>query len=177
MYEIEDKVTLSHADVKRLKGEISKIAKFKKSVKNRDRYFPLNKKFALRVRQQNKTAILHFKKKQMEKGIELNQEIEFNLTSAQKMLVFLKRIGIDLPLRKYKNSEIYQLGDMQIELNFVKGLGYFLEIETIVKSKTKIPNAKKALRELFSKLGFKAGDFERKYYLELLEEKRKNRSE
>ncbi len=175
MYEIEAKVRLSKADFQRLKKEIPKIARFKKRVLNRDRYFPLNKNFALRIRQQNKTPILHLKRKKMEEGTEMNQEIEFNISSASKMMTFLKKIGINLPLKKEKRGEIYQFKDMQIELNIIKGLGPFLEIETIVQSKTSIPKAKKALRNVFKKLGFSPSDYESKYYLELLEEKRKNK--
>ena len=168
MFEIEAKVRLSKSDYKRLKKEIPKIAKFKRRVINNDCYFPYNKNFALRIREQNQKPILHLKKKKIEKGTEMNQEIEFNLTSASKMKSFLKKIRIDLPLRKDKEGEIYQKGNFQIELNLVKRLGYFLEIETIIKTKTAIPKAKRALREIFSKLGFSPKDFERKYYLELL---------
>jgi len=177
MYEVEAKVRLTRADFERLKKEVPKIATFKKHVSNRDRYFPLNKNFALRIRQQNKAAVLHLKKKKIEKGTEINQEIEFNIRSASKMMNFLKKIGIHLPLKKEKEGDIYQWNNMQIELNFVKGLGPFLEIETIVQSESAIPKAKKALRGLFKKLGFSPKDFESKYYLELLEEKRKNMSE
>ena len=177
MYEIEAKVPLKRSDVQRLRKEILKIAAKKVKVIKKDFYYSTypKKAFFLRIREKNGKPFLNLKTKKVEQGIELNQEIKLPLTSASKFHVLLKKIGIPLTAKKEKTGEIFKKGNMQIELNFVKGLGYFLEIETIVKSKTEIPKAKKALRELFSQLGFKPGDFEKKYYLELLEEKRKNR--
>lgn len=178
MFEIEAKVHISKADFKRLKDEILKIAKYKKQIKNVDCYFGnIDKQFFLRTREQDNKSFIHLKTKKREKGIEMNQEIELPVISSSKIHVLFKKIGIPLTARKEKVSDYYQYKDMVIELNFVKGLGYFLEIETIVQSKSQIPKAKKALRELFSQLGFKPSDFERKYYLELLAEKRKNKSE
>ena len=177
MYEIEAKVPLKRPDVKRLKGELPKIAVKKGSVIKKDFYFFAHPKkaFFLRIREKNKKPFLNMKSKKREQGIEINQEIKLHLISSSKFHALLKKIGIPLTTTKDKIGEIFKKGNMQIELNFVKGLGYFLEIETIVKSKSEIPKAKKALRDLFKKLGFSPKDFEKKYYLELLEEKRKNK--
>lgn len=168
MFEIEAKVRLSKSDYKRLKEEIPKIAKRQKDVINKDYYYSNPKTFFLRIREKNGKGLLNLKSKIREGGVELNQEIEIPINSVAKFDAFLKKIGIKLSAKKEKIGEIYKKGDFQIELNFVKRLGYFLEIETIVKAKSQIPKAKKALRELFGKLGFKPGEFERKYYLELL---------
>ena len=112
----------------------------------------------------------------MKRGVEANQEVEFKLTSGSKMMKFLKKMGIELPLKKIKKGEIYQKGDSQIELNQVSGLGYFLEIEVIAKKKSEVPQAKQKLIATFKEFGFTDKDFEKKYYLELLEEKRKNKN-
>ena len=130
----------------------------------------------MRIREKNGKPFLNLKTKKVEQGIELNQEIKLPLASSSKFQALLKKIGIPLTAKKDKIGEIYKKGSFQIELNHVKTLGDFLEIEIIIKSKSEIPKAKKALRDLFKKLGFKPSDFEKKYYLELLEEKRKNRT-
>jgi len=171
MYEIEAKVRLTSADVKRLKKELSKLAIFKGNVQNIDRYFPYSKQFSFRVRKQGNKDFLHLKHKKTEKGIEMNQEIDLPITSGPKMLAFLKRIHIDMPIKKEKKGDIYQLKNLRIELNHIKGLGHFLEIENVVKNKTEIPKAKKELHQIFEQLGFKPSNFEKKYYLELLAEK------
>ena len=176
MYEIEAKVHLSKTDVKRLKNKLPEIARYSKKVIKKDCYYADPRTFFLRIREKNGKPSLNMKSKKVEQGIELNQEIKLHLTSSSGFHAFLKKIGIPLAARKDKIGEIYKKGDVQIELNFVKGLGYFLEIETIVKSESQIPKAKKALRNQFAQLGFKPIDFEKKYYLELLAEKRKNKS-
>ena len=174
MYEIEAKVPLKKADVQRLRKELPKIAGQKRKVINKDYYYADPKSFFLRIRERNKKGLLNLKSKKVEQGIELNQEIELSINSVSKFHTLLKKIGIRLTAKKEKISEIYKKENLQIELNFIKGLGYFLEIETIIKKKSDIPRAKKALREMFSRLGFSSKDFEKKYYLELLAEKIKN---
>jgi predicted adenylyl cyclase CyaB len=168
MFEIEAKVRLSESDFKRLKKDIPKIAKKEADVISKDSYYSNSKNFSLRIREKNKYCFLNLKSKKRGEGIELNQEIEIPLKSVSKFDAFLKKIGIKLSAKKEKKGEIFRMGDMQIELHNVKKLGYFLEIETIVKTKSQIPKAKKSLLETFRKLGFKSSDFEKKYYLELL---------
>jgi len=169
MFEIEAKVRLTEADFKRLKVEIPKFAKLVKSVTNKDSYYNYGMKdFSMRIRKQNGNGILNLKSKKRGEGIESNREIELSLNSEPAFDKFLKQIGFPLTAKKEKISEIYKAGKMQIELNHVKKLGFFLEIETIANLKSEIPSAKKALRELFGKLGFSPRDFEKKYYLELL---------
>ena len=173
MFEIEAKVPLKRADVQRLKKELPKIARLKgKSVK-KDAYFGSTSKYMFRLRDKNGKGILNLKSKKVEMGVEVNQEIELPINSISKFHTLLTKIGIRLTAKKEKTSEVYKRGNLQIELNFVKGLGYYLEIETIVQKKSDIPKAKKALREMFSRLGFSPKNFEKKYYLELLAEKRK----
>lgn len=176
MYEIEAKVPLKKADVQRLRKELPKIAKLTIRVNKKDRYYGDSKSllFYLRIREKNGKPFLNLKSKSVEKGIEVNQEIKLPLVSASKFHALLKKIGITLTAKKEKIGEIYKKGGLQIELNFIKGLGYFLEIETIIQKKSDIPRAKKALRKQFAQLGFSPKDFEKKYYLELLAEKRKN---
>lgn len=168
MYEIEAKVPISKRDFQRLKIEIPKMAKKRSSIINRDSYYSESKKSTLRLRSNNIGNFLHIKSKKRGEGIEENQEIEIPINSISKFDSFLNKIGIELFIRKEKRGEIYKKGAFQIELNYIKKLGYFLEIETVVKSKNQIPKAKISLLALFNKLGFKPGDFEKKYYLELL---------
>ncbi|MFC1729808.1 class IV adenylate cyclase [candidate division KSB1 bacterium] len=174
MYEIEAKVPLSKADFQRLKKEVPKITKHKIKVSILDRYYGNPKTFFLRIREKNGKGLLNLKSKEREQGIELNQEIELPLTSAKKFDALLKKFNLPLYTTKRKEGEVFSFKNFQIELHKVEGLGHFLEIETIIKSKSGIPKAKKALRDIFHKLGFSPKDFEKKYYLELLEETRKN---
>lgn len=174
MYEIEAKVPLKKADVQRLRKELPKIAKLKgKSIK-KDTYFGSTSEYLFRLRDKNGKGILNLKYKKVEGGVEVNREVELPVSSITKVKGLLKKLKISTCASKKKISETYKYKTYQIELNKVEKLGYFLEIETIIQKKSDIPRAKKALREMFSRLGFSSKDFEKKYYLELLAEKRKN---
>ncbi len=168
MFEIEAKIRLSDDDLKRLRKELPKIAKRSHKSIKQDSYYGDLKTFYLRIRKKNKFGILNLKSKRVEKGIEVNQEIELPLISASKFHNFLKTINVPLTAKKEKKSEVYKKGNIQIELNLVKKLGYFLEIEIIANTRKDIPNAKKALLRAFSQLGFTPDKFEKKYYLEML---------
>jgi predicted adenylyl cyclase CyaB len=170
MFEIEAKVRLTEADFKRLKEEIPKFVQKKEEVLNKDSYYSDNKTFSLRIRESNKKGVLNLKSKKRWKGIEINHEIELPLKSVSGFHGFLKKIGITLHYKKEKKSEIFKTGKMRIELNSVKWLGHFLEIEILAKSKSEMLAAKKALLGIFRRLGFNSADFEKKYYLELLRE-------
>ena len=82
--------------------------------------------------------------------------------------------GFSLKARKEKRCQAYQYRKFRIELNTVKGLGLFLEIERLVKGESEVPEAKEGLLTLFRRLGFGPAAFERKLYLELLAEKNNN---
>lgn len=174
MYEVEAKVPLTKADFQRLKKEIPRIAILKKRIISKDRYYgSLKKAFFLRIREENKKPVLNIKFKKRGEGIEMNQEIELPLTSASKFHQFLKKLNIPFAAKKEKRGSYFALKNIQIELNEIRGLGAFLEIEHRVETQAEIPKAKKALIETFKMLGFSPKDFEEKYYLEMLAEKAK----
>jgi len=174
MFEIEAKVRLAETDFKRLRKEIpQRYAQKTEDVFSKDAYYSDIKTFSLRIREKNSKGILNIKSKKRGKGIEFNNEIELPLKSASGFHAFFKKIGIALRAKKVKKGEIFKSGKMQIELNFVDDLGYFLEIETLAESESEIPAAKKALLKVFRRLGFNSDDFEKKYYLELLYPNRK----
>ncbi|MBI5732113.1 MAG: class IV adenylate cyclase [Candidatus Magasanikbacteria bacterium] len=174
MYEIEAKVPLERADFERLKRELPKIAEKKGKSEKKDFYYGNLNHLYLRIRQMDQGAILSLKSKKTEKGIEMNQEMELPVKSIKKLQSLLKKMGFECAAKKEKTTELYQSDSLKIELNKVKRLGYYLEIETIVKSEADIPKAKKRLIETFTRLGYSQKDFEKKYYLQLLDEKRKN---
>lgn len=173
MYEIEAKVPLSKADFQRLKKEIPKIAKLKGRSIKKDTYFGSTSKYLFRLRDKNGKGILNLKNKKVERGVEVNQEIELPVTSVMKIKSLLKKLKIPTYISKKKESEVYLYKSFQIELNRVEELGYYLEIEHPVKDKSEIPKAKKEIVDIFRKFGFKPSQFEKRYYIDLLAEKRK----
>ncbi len=173
MIEVEAKVPLKKSDVLRLKKELPKLAKFVKKTVKKDFYFPDFEKTMVRLRMEGKKGVFTMKSKSRKRGVEINEELEWDVSDPAAFLRVMKGIDLPLTLKKEKFAEIYRYGKFTIELNRVMGLGHYLEIETMVKSKSAMKGAKKALISLFARLGFSPQQFENKYYLELLLERKK----
>lgn len=174
MFEVEAKVKLTQADLRRLRKELPGIAQFVKKVVKRDHYIGYLPKYSFRIRNEEGDSTLHLKEKKVEGGIESNTELDFAITSPKKGLSLLRSLNIKMPLKKRKSGEIYRHKNIQIEINRIRGLGYFLEIENVVDRESSIPKAKEELHEIFEKLGFKPSQFEKRYYLEMLADISKN---
>jgi adenylate cyclase class 2 len=173
MYEIEAKAPLSKADFSRLQKQLKKTAKFKgKSIK-KDTYYDDTRKIYLRVREMDKKTLFEIKVKNIISGVESNIEIGWGIKDKKNWTKLLSKLDIRPTIQKTKKTEAYQLNGFNIELNYISGLGYFLEIERVVKSKKQIPKAKKELIDIFGNFGYSQKDFEKKYYLDLLQEHRK----
>jgi adenylate cyclase, class 2 len=173
MYEIEAKVAINRKDFERLSGKLKKEAGFKEKSIKKDIYFNNAGDASVRIREKDKKSYFDIKDKGIRNGTEVNIEMEWGIKDVKKWVALLGKIGIRPGIRKIKRTEAYRMNGFDIELNYVAGLGYFLEIERIVKSKTDIPEAKKELIEMFNELGYSQKDFEKKYYLELLQERHK----
>ena len=173
MYEIEAKVVINNRDFSRLQKQLKKEAGFQGKSLKKDTYYDDTQKIYLRVREKDKKTLFEIKVKNIVSGVELNTEIGWGIKDKKKWNQLLNKLGIKPAARKTKKTEAYQLNGFNIELNYVNKLGYFLEIERVVKSKKQIPKAKKELIDMFDKLGYSQKDFEKKYYLDLLQEHRK----
>ncbi len=101
-------------------------------------------------------------------GIESNIEMEWEVGDIRKWESLLKTIKITPNISKSKKSTLFKQNDFIIELNHVRLLGYYLEIERVVKSEKELEKAKIDLIQLFQKLGYSQKKFEPKPYLELL---------
>jgi adenylate cyclase, class 2 len=169
MYEIEAKVAINKRDFNRLRKRFGKEAEFKGLKIKKDIYYDDSKTSFIRIREENDKNFFNIKDKGINKGVEANMEIEWKVKDKNKFSKLLNKLGIKPSMQKTKKTESYQLNGFNIELNYVVGLGYFLEIERIVKSKTEIPKAKKELIDMFDRFGYSQKDFEKKYYLDLLQ--------
>ena len=169
MYEVEAKVPLTKSDFLRLQKQLKKTAKFKEKSLKKDIYYNNPKEAFIRIRKEGKNAVFNIKDKGVKKGIEANIEMEWGIKDKEKWTALLNKLGIKASIRKTKKTEAYQLNGFNIELNHVVKLGYFLEIERIVRSKKQIPKAKKELIDIFRNFGYSQKDFEKRYYLDLLQ--------
>ncbi len=162
--EVETKVAIPKGEVKALRERIKKIATFKKEGKKSDDYFAIQKKGypkkAFRIRAMKDTYEVTFKKwlkNYWSKEVVVKQEFEFKLSGKEEvknLLALFKDLGFSEWIKKIKYNETYTHKKdkrLSIEINNVKHLGYFMEIEYLAtKSEIKTARNKimKALKEL-----------------------------
>ena len=162
--EVETKVKLDSSEVASLRRRIKEIATLKKKGKKVDDYFAVKQKTypkkAFRIRNTKDRSEITFKKplkKYWTKGIVVKQEFEFKIDKKEQkedMLELFKDIGVTEWVRKEKRNETYKYKKnkkLSIEINHVKHLGPFMEIEYLcekrdVKKATKL--ILKVLKEL-----------------------------
>lgn len=170
MYEVEAKVKITKSVFLRLKEELSKKAKFNGLKIKKDVYYDEPKKAYLRIRDEDGDIVLNIKDHKAIKGIEANVEFGWDIKNKAEFAKKLKSLGIKPTIRKNKKTESFTYKNFGIELNYVNKLGYFLEIEKVVKKEGEIEKTKKDLLAIFKEFGYTQKDFEKRYYLELLEE-------
>ena len=173
MYEIEAKVWIK--DQKKWQALLSQIAEdaiFKEELTKNDTYFSKqnNNKIIFRLRKTgtNKCCVT-VKEKTITNGIEKSLEHCFEIDNEEAFLYFCKATGLKAVLQKTKHSKIYQQNSLNIELNTIKNLGNFLEIERICKSKTEIKQAEKTIKKQFAIYGYTEKDFEEIPYFKLIQ--------
>jgi len=162
--EVETKVKLDVKEVAGLRKRILKIAKFDKKRNKSDDYFaiPIKRigpvrrypKKAFRIRNDGDKYIINFKhwlKKYWTKEIVIKEEYEFETKSPKKFLSLMFDLGFKEWLKKFKISESYiykKNKKVNIEINKVRHLGYFMEIEYIAERK----EMKKAIKTVYNVL-------------------------
>ena len=161
--EVETKIKIKNSS--ELRKKIQKIANFKKKESRADDYFALRRKFrrhsypkkAFRIRHSPGKSVVNFKKrlkKYWDNYIVVKQEFEFETKNPDEFLALMFDLGFVQWIKKFKQSESYTHKKdkrLIIEINKVRHLGYFMEIEylcqpnEIKKAKRKIMNTLKEL--------------------------------
>jgi len=140
--EVETKVKLKDSEVDALREKIKEIANFEKEGKKSDDYFAIKKKGypkkAFRFRTMKDSTEVNFKKSLKQywtKEIVVKQEFEFvlkNRKNRNTLIKLFEDFGFREWVRKIKMNETYKHKKnkkISIEINRVKYLGYFIEIE------------------------------------------------
>jgi predicted adenylyl cyclase CyaB len=175
MVEVEAKVRLDRVQVNACRKTLRALGRFQGIVAKTDWYYGRPNSFQLRIRKIGRGGFLGLKSRKLEKGIESNQEGEWPIGDCARWHRLLVAYGWPRFATKVKLAESYRLGGRtHAELCRVRGLGWFLEIEILVRLKSDINSAKKELCHWFRQFGFGSDDFEPKRYLELLVKKREN---
>tara|TARA_Y100000310_G_C20571178_1_gene758111 strand:+ start:396 stop:938 length:543 start_codon:yes stop_codon:yes gene_type:complete len=174
MIEVESKIKISNPSEFRKK--LSKLYKFKSRQKKIDDYYTLGgrenyAKRSLRVRHTGKGIyVVNFKQRiSYLSGVHAKNEEEFQVTDIQHFIDLIKDFGFKKWLTKEKHSEIYRIRkDLTIELNQVKSLGWFAEIEYLVPNKSQIPKARKVILDVMKQLDIPKKDVIESGYTKML---------
>jgi adenylate cyclase class 2 len=163
MIEVEAKVFVKNLKDARKKARV--LGKFTRKEKKVDDYYTLEDlnsypKKSLRIRKIDGYSIVNFKKRlSYKKGIWAKKEVEFKTSNINDFLKLIGDFGFRKWLTKEKECEIYKIEpNFQIELNKVRDLGWFMEIEYLVESKNDIRAARDEVIKILGKMGYKPGD-------------------
>ncbi|MSS74342.1 class IV adenylate cyclase [Candidatus Pacearchaeota archaeon] len=176
--EVETKIPILEKDVAEVRERIKKIAKFIGNELKKDDYYSLEyfnyPEKSLRVRDKGKIKEVNFKKRHnYVDGVYAKTEVQFKISDTQGFFDLIKDFGFRKWLHKEKITELYRTKNgVHIELNKVKSLGWFLEIEVLCPPKSTVSARKKviAVRE---KLGFNYINSEQQGYTKQLWDKSK----
>lgn len=184
--EVETKVRIDSKKVPELRNRIRKIARFSGKGQREDDYFAIRRfrkksypKKAFRVRKKGGKYEINFKKwlrKYWDEQIVVKQEFEFVLNNKEdvdKLLALFRDLGFKQWLKKFKTSESYvhkKDKRIVIEINHVKHLGYFMEIEYLCK-KGEMQKAKGKIRGVLKELEIKPCQIDNTGYTRMLWDK------
>jgi adenylate cyclase class 2 len=116
------------------------------------------------------TAVITYKHKAIRAGIEVNDELEFevsNITAFERLLV---QLGLKKKIGKHKQGPAWNCAGITAELFLVRDLGYFVELEIMsdTDDEQTVSEARKRLFALLSCLGIPEEWVEQRYYTEML---------
>ena len=173
--EVEAKIPIR--DVSDVRRRIKEIARFVRREKKKDDYYSLEyfqyPEKSLRVRDKGSVREVNFKRrKSYAHGVHAKTEVQFEISDVKGFFELIHDFGFRKWLHKEKTTELYSTSNgVNIELNHVKGLGWFIEIEVlcapsdVIKARQKVIAVRKAL-------GFSEKDSEKQGYTKQLWELR-----
>jgi adenylate cyclase class 2 len=173
-FEVELKARL--ADPAAVEVRAAELGEFTKETHKEDAYFrrrgdtssyPAER---FRLRREEGTAVVTFKQPVKAGGVEVNEEVEFEVDDAHAFFRFAGRFGFEPFVIKRKQARIYRIGRAHVELNEVEHLGHFVEIEILCETEDEVPVARIELARLLNELDLTAADLERRPYIVMIQE-------
>jgi adenylate cyclase class 2 len=164
--EIEVKVKVTKAKFEKIKKEVKKLAKFAKRINHADYYYNLPHRDFLKpkypyewlsLRERGKKLLLNYKHWYPEgaKHTTHCDEYEILVNDKNQLTKILKVLGIKQMIRVSKKRETYIYKNMiEIAMDEVKGLGYFIEAEAL-KNQENIEETYGKLISFLNSLGIK----------------------
>ncbi len=182
MYEIELKAHVHNRE--QTKSRLDSFALYTGGAEKSDTYWynadlpPASQ--TVRVRTERKTAVdgvtketifVTIKRKEIRNVVEVNDEIEFTVSSKHEFEKYLQDAGYSIARKKQKSVESWQYEGVLLELCSIMQLGNFLEIEILSESndvKTS-HECQEIMYALLERCDINKDAIETAYYSELLE--------
>ncbi|MCF7937223.1 MAG: class IV adenylate cyclase [Spirochaetales bacterium] len=184
-YEVELKAWLD--DPGRIEKKVASAYPGKSEYRKEDVYYSipdccreagLNPRL-FRLRSDGHKHIVTGKMKELSDGMEINQEIEFEVSDPAAFQEFIDKLGFREEIKKVKKGRSYDAGKETIEVNEIEGLGSFIEIECIIESgssglqlEEEFDQARKRLFLHLDEFGIDQKNIEDRYYIDMLRDKR-----
>ncbi len=175
--EVETKIPVLEKDVSAMRKKIEQISHFIKRETKKDDYYTLEyfhyPEKSIRIRDKGNVKEVNFKRRHSYvSGVHAKNEVQFEISDTKGFFELIEDFGFRRWLHKEKNTELYKTkSGVNIELNKVKGLGCFIEIEYLSKP-SEVASARKKVIAVRSALGFTEKDSEIKGYTRQLWEKK-----
>ncbi len=180
-FEVETKIKLLDDEVAGMRNQIKKIAKLEKKATKADDYFAIQNKLdypkkAFRIRAAKNKFEVNFKKWLINlwtKDIVVKQEFEFELEGkdqVEDLLALFRDLGFKEWVKKIKHNETYVYNKdkrISIEINNVKHLGYFLEIEYLCQP-SELQKARNRIRDVLKVLNIRPEQIDNTGYTKML---------
>jgi len=124
-------------------------------------------------------CLVTYKAKEENNGIEINDELEFEVEPVDAFEEFLVKAGLRAGAGKIKRGWVFIKGEITAELVEVDGLGWFVELEILARASPDDANAegnyektltkaKETLLAFLDSLGIGREAIERRFYLDML---------
>ena len=117
-------------------------------------------------------CLVTYKAKEENNGIEINEELEFEVSPAEEFEEFLKKAGLREGAVKRKHGWVFSKAEITAELVEVDGLGWFIELEILANADDKreetLKGARESLLAFLDSLGVEREAIERRFYLDML---------
>jgi adenylate cyclase class 2 len=124
-----------------------------------------------RIRSDEGSSIVTFKRKRNEGGIEINDETEFEVSDREAFLTLVRRVGCEPFYEKRKTGTHYEFEGFIIELVSVQGLGDFIEIERVIpgdEDPAMVAMIQGELKAVLARSGVPESSIEGRSYSELI---------
>ena len=174
-------------DPEKVRNLLASLGNYRCGYLKKDSYWTFPEKDAARIRIRNELKtfptgkheqiiMVNCKRRELCDEIEVNNEQEFSISDAESFEEILVQMGMVPDIKKEKQGWVWEFKNenenapLFAELSEVKGLGWFLELEIINKTREDsiIEENRSRLLELLEKLGIDRAKLETRPYSELI---------